>query len=106
MDKTIIGLVGAASALALANGAGPTSALAGPTPFAPAQSYAELLDPIPDAISQATTPEADAGGVLAPSVQLADYHHHYYHHHHYHHHHYHHHHYHHHHYHHHHHHHY
>ena len=83
MDKTIIGLVGAASALVLANGAGATAALAGPARLAPAQSYAELLDPIPDAISRVTAPSDDVdGGVV--TVELAQYHHHHHHHHHHH----------------------
>jgi hypothetical protein len=86
LDKTIIALVGAASALALAGSAQAGSVLAGPAPLPPAQTFAELLDPIPDAVSRLATQygkgeldDADSQG----AVQLAQY---YYHHHHHHHH--------------------
>ena len=82
MDKTIIGLISAASALALAHGVGATTAFAGPARLAPAQSYAELLDPIPDAVSRLTAPGDDVDGG-AMTVELAQYHHHHHHHHHY-----------------------
>jgi len=83
LDKTIIGLVGAASALALAGGAQSASA----SPLPPAQSFAELLDPIPDAVSRLRTQNGD-GDLSATAderpVQLAQYHHHHHHHHHHH----------------------
>ncbi len=48
MDKSVIGLLGAASALALVGGA--EAAPAGPAEaLQPARTYAELLDPIPNA---------------------------------------------------------
>jgi hypothetical protein len=81
LDKTIIGLIGAASALALTNAADAATAFAGPAPVAPAQSYAELLDPIPDAISRITAPGDDVDGG-AVTMELAQYHHHHHHHHH------------------------
>ena len=55
MDKTIIGLVGAASALALAGAAEAASVPSVPAPVPPAQTFAELLDPIPQAVSRLST---------------------------------------------------
>ena len=74
MDKTIIGLLGGASALALMGGA-----QAAPAPVGPASSFAELLDPIPNAVEllnadnqrAASDPSADEH-----PVQLAQYYHH------------------------------
>ena len=84
MDKNVIGLLGGASALALIGGAG--AAWAGPAaPLSPARTYAELLDPIPNAAER-----LKADDQRAASIELAQYyhhHHHYYHHHHHHHHH-------------------
>lgn len=84
MDNTIFGLVGAASALALAGTAGVPNASAQPAPLPPAQSYAELLDPIPNAISRLRTQRGD--GDLAEAsdespFKSAQYHHHHHHHH-------------------------
>ncbi len=82
MDKTIIGLVGAASALALAGGAQAANIPA--APMQPAQTFAELLDPIPDAVSRLSTQNGDgelSAGEERP-VQLAQYYHHHHHHHH------------------------
>jgi hypothetical protein len=93
MDKTIIGLLSGASALALIGGA---QAAPAPTGRAvqPASSFAELLDPIPDAVELLDADNqraaSDAETVERP-MKLAQYshhhHHHNYHHHHYHHHH-------------------
>lgn len=83
MDKTLAGLLGGASALALVGATQAATAPAEPSgSFKPAQCYAELLDPIPNAAellmadnltrdSNTTTDEA--------SVQLAQYHHHHHH---------------------------
>jgi hypothetical protein len=87
LDKTIIGLVGAASALVLAGGAQAANVPAAPAPVPPAQTFAELLDPIPQAISRLSSQNGD--GELSVSderpVQLAQYYQQYYHHHHHHH---------------------
>ena len=85
MDKMITGLLGAASTLTVAVGA--QAAVPAKVPAAaPAQSYSELLDPIPNA---AETLQAQADGGQAPSeerpVQLAQYYYHHHHHHHHHH---------------------
>jgi hypothetical protein len=94
MDKTIIGLLSGASALALMGGA-----QAAPVAVAPASSFAELLEPIPNAVELLNADNQRAASEAAADehpIQLAQYyhhHHHHYHHHHYHHHHYHHHHY-------------
>jgi hypothetical protein len=86
LDKTIIGLVGAASALALAS---PSSSAAAPGPLPGAQTYAELLDPIPDAVSRLKSQWGDGDlSVTAderPVVEPAQYYYHHHHHHHHHH---------------------
>jgi len=95
-----MGLLGGASALALLGG-GQASAAAPPSEanaLQPARSFAELLDPIPNAATMLRADDAralaDASGDEKPTV-LAQYnyhhhhhHHHYRHHHHHHHHHY------------------
>jgi hypothetical protein len=93
MDKTIIGLLSGASALALMGGA---QAAPAPTQSAvqPASSFAELLDPIPNAVELLNADNQRAGSDAATDerpMELAQYyhhHHHHYYHHHYHHHHY------------------
>ncbi len=81
MDKTVAGLLGGASALALIGSAGPGSA----EPVGalqPARTYAELLDPIPNAAERLRAQEQQGA-----SVELAQYyggynrHHHHHHHH-------------------------
>jgi hypothetical protein len=101
MDKSFISLLGGASALALLGG---SQASAAPTVeevnlLQPARSFAELLEPIPNAESVLRAEIERTGGDNSsqeePMVmaQYYHHHHHHYHHHHYHHHHYHHHHY-------------
>jgi hypothetical protein len=94
LDKTIISLLSGASALALLGG---SQASAAPTVdeanvLQPARSFAELLDPIPNA-GNVLRAEIERGGDAAVAKEkpmvVAQYHHH--HHHHYHHHYYHHH---------------
>jgi hypothetical protein len=97
LDKTIIGLLGGASALALLGGAQPS--VASPSDetatLQPARSFAELLDPIPNASSVLQAEDeratADASADEKPMVVAQYHHHHHHHHHHYHHHHHHHH---------------
>ena len=104
MDKTIIGLLTGASALALLGGAGEAASLPqdGANGAPAARSFSELLDPIPNAVNilSAQAEQAPDEGTAEPPMVLAQYyhhhhhhhhHHHYYHHHHHHHHHYHHH---------------
>jgi hypothetical protein len=96
MDKTIVGLIGALSGLAALDTA-QAAPIAGPnaTGLGPARSYAELLDPIPNAVAVLRAVEAaEAARVEEDAdagVQLVGYHHHhrwwYRHHHHHHHHH-------------------
>jgi hypothetical protein len=98
LDKTLIGLLGGASALALLGG---SQASAAPSVdeanlLQPAQSFAELLDPIPNAekVLRAEDARSDASAPEEKPIVMAQYHHHHHHHHHhYYHHHYHHHHY-------------
>jgi hypothetical protein len=93
MDKTIMGLLGGASALALLGG---SQASAAPTPdevrlLQPARSFAELLEPIPNAekVLRAEDERAsDTAGSEDEPMVLAQYHHHHHHYHHHHHHHY------------------
>lgn len=93
MDKTLISLLSGASALALLGGA---QASAAPTVDAsdvlqPARSFAELLDPIPNAenVLRAENDRDAAAAAEENPIVMAQYyyhhHHHYYHHHHHHH---------------------
>jgi hypothetical protein len=81
LDKKIAGLLGAAAALGTV-----TSTEAAPLPppseVLQANSYADLLTPIPNAgaVLQAMDEQEGAGSVAR--VQLAQYHHHHHHHHH------------------------
>jgi hypothetical protein len=101
MDKTIMGLLGGASAFALLGG---SQAFAAPTVdrvnlLQPARSFAELLEPIPDAEKVLRAENERSNDTVESEnkpMVVADYYHHHYHHnyhHHYHHHHHHHHHY-------------
>jgi hypothetical protein len=90
LDKTLISLLSGASALALLGG---SQACAAPTVdeanvLQPARSFAELLDPIPNA-ENVLRAEDERAGAEERSMVVAEYyhHHHHYHHHYYHHHH-------------------
>jgi hypothetical protein len=88
MDKKIVGVVGVISGLASFDGAqAATEALPNTSELPAARSYAELLDPIPNAL--ALLMAADAAQASAelvdpqaqsPNVKLAQYHHHHHHH--------------------------
>jgi hypothetical protein len=89
VDKTIMGLLGGASALALLGGQASAAAPVDETPgLAPARSFAELLDPIPNATrvlqAEVERARADASGDENPMVvaQIQHHHHHHHHHHH------------------------
>jgi hypothetical protein len=86
MDKKIAGLLGAVAALGTLNGAqaAPTPA---PSDVLQANSYADLLEPIPNAgkVLQALDEQTPAKPAEA-NVQLAQYYYHHHHHHHHHHH--------------------
>ncbi len=100
MDKTIAGVIGAITGLASLDGAAQaaTTPTPGPDALPGARSYAELLDPIPNAVALLRAADAAAArerrdetvNGLKGDVQVADHHHHhhhrYYHHHHHHHH--------------------
>lgn len=85
MDKKIAGLLGAVAAVG-ALGTAQASAAPAPTPtdVLKANSYADLLEPIPNAaaVLQALDEQAPAA---EPKVQLAQWYHHHHHHHHHHH---------------------
>lgn len=95
MDKKIVGMVGAISGLASLDSAQAATA-PGPsaTELLGARSYAELLDPIPNALAllwEVETADAAREGRVSgtdPNMRLAAHHHHHhrYHHHHHHHH--------------------
>jgi|ERR1700722_10509665 hypothetical protein len=96
MDKKIVGVIGAITGLAAMDQAAQATPTATPAPdMMNARSYAELLDPIPNAVaalraSDAAAPrETQAVGGLNGDTQVAGWHHHHhgYHHHHHHHHH-------------------
>src|SRR5579864_9029404 len=96
LDKTLISLLSGASALALL---GSAQASAAPSVgesdmLQPARSFAELLEPIPNAEKVLRAEDERSSNVAAGEeapMEMAQYHHHHHHHHHYHHHHYHHH---------------
>gem|GEM_PF-4821998 len=83
MDKKLLGMLGGASALALVSG-GPSSAATSqmePPALQPAQSFGELLDPIPNALDVLAA-EDEKPATVAPQIQLVQWHHHHHHHHH------------------------
>src|SRR5512137_1034099 len=99
MDKTIAGVIGAITGLASLDGAAQAATAPTPDALPGAQSYAELLDPIPNAVALLRAADAAAAretrgetAELNGDVQVAQYyhnhhhHHRYYHHHHHHHH--------------------
>jgi hypothetical protein len=89
MDKKLVGVVGVISGLASFDGAQAATAGVPPTSGLPAaRSYAELLDPIPNALALLVAADAAqaSAGLAAPEarnphVKLAYYHHHHHHHH-------------------------
>ena len=97
MDKKLVGVIGAVAGLAALDSAAQATPAAQPSPdLMNARSFAELLDPIPNAVaalraSDAVARAAEEQGVgeVNGNVQLAGYHHHHrrWHHHHHHHHH-------------------
>lgn len=81
MDKRIAGLLGAAAALTTVTAAQAAPAQA--TELAPAATYRDLLDPIPNALTVLKADDARLAETQAgDGVQLAQYHHHHHHHHH------------------------
>jgi len=87
LDKTLIGLVGGAT-LALVGGA--ASASASPAsgqdrPLKPARSFAELLEPVPNASATLKAMDVVRPANAEPRMQLAQYYYHHHHHHHHHH---------------------
>jgi hypothetical protein len=85
VDQKIVGIVGAVAGLAALDATqGAATAAPNPQGFSNAKSYAELLDPIPNAL--ALLRESDVAAASAPQdqkengVELAYYHHHHHHH--------------------------
>jgi hypothetical protein len=86
MDKRIAGLLGAAAALTAMTAAAQANS-AQNSELAPATSYRDLLDPIPNAVpvlkaDDARLSQRSAEEVAQVSVQLGHHHHHHHHHHH------------------------
>ena len=83
MDKKIAGLLGAVAAV---GALGPAQASAAPAPSAvlKAHSYADLLEPIPNAAKVLQALDEQAPPETEPKVQLAQWYHHHHHHHHHH----------------------
>ena len=81
MDKKIAGLLGAVAALGTLNAA---QAAPAPTPadMLQANSFADLLQPIPNAKAQLQAIDEREPALAADNVQLAQFHHHHHHHHH------------------------
>jgi hypothetical protein len=87
MDKTVIALLGGASALVMVGGAQASAAVdrvGDANRLQPARTFAELLDPIPNALGLL---EADkrTGDAAGKPIEMAQYYHHHHHHHHHHH---------------------
>lgn len=81
MDKKIAGLLGAVATLGTLNAAQATPAPA-PADVLQANSFAELLTPIPNAKAQLQAVDEREPASAAENVQLAQFHHHHHHHHH------------------------
>jgi hypothetical protein len=84
MEKKIAGLIGAVAALGTFNGAeaAPGTAPA-PTDILRVNSFADLLEPIPNAVALLQAVDESGPAVSGDEkVQLAQYHHHHHHHHH------------------------
>ena len=79
MNK-VVGLVGAISGLATLDGAQAAS-LQSPntTGLPPAQSFAELIDPIPNALAVLQAMDAEQAAAPDANVTLVQYHHHHHH---------------------------
>ncbi|UFZ01636.1 hypothetical protein LQG66_20155 [Bradyrhizobium ontarionense] len=84
MDKKIAGLLGAVAAVG-ALGTAQASAAPAPTEVLKATSYADLLEPIPNAAKVLQALDEQAQPSAEPTVQLAQFYHHHHHHHHHHH---------------------
>src|SRR5262249_31300118 len=69
MDKTIVGVIGAVTGLASLDGAAQAATAPTPDALPAARSYAELLDPIPNAV--AALQAADAAAVAREAQQPA-----------------------------------
>jgi hypothetical protein len=84
VDQKIVGIVGAVAGLAALDVTqGAATAAPNPQGFTNAKSYAELLDPIPNALALLQENDARAAqDQKASGVELAQYHHHHHHHHH------------------------
>ena len=78
MDKKLAGLLGAAAALTAVSGA-QAVAPAQSTEAAPAASYRELLDPVPNALAALMTDEAQHAKERASGETQLAYHHHHHH---------------------------
>jgi hypothetical protein len=83
MDKTVIALLSGASALVMVGGAQASAAVdavGDAKGLQPARSFAELLDPIPNASGLLRAEERTGDGVGKP-IEMAQYYHHHHHHH-------------------------
>src|SRR5580704_18788754 len=86
MDKRIVGLLGAAAALATAGSANATEVQG--TAASPAASYRDLLSPVPNALAALKADDARRASTPAEATRLAQvvigvgHHHHHHHHHH------------------------
>jgi hypothetical protein len=78
MDKRLAGLLGAAAALTAVSGA-QAGAAAQSTELAPATSYRELLDPVPNALAALLADEAQHAKARASGETQLAYHHHHHH---------------------------
>ena len=79
MEKKIAGLIGAVAAIGAASGV--ARAAPAPTDVLNANSFADLLEPVPNAVTKLQALDEQTIDSAEPGVQLAQY---YYHHHHHH----------------------
>ncbi len=80
MNKRIAALLGGVAALATCNGTSAGASAAAQAGSLNAQSYAELLDPIPNAVSSLIADDIARAQQPPAVVQLAQFHHHHHHH--------------------------
>ena len=73
MDKTTLGIMGAITSLAVAGAVSATATPAAAEPVSQAQSYAELLDPMPNAVERLAlvNSQAERDGARLIEVQYA-----------------------------------
>jgi hypothetical protein len=86
MEKKIAGLIGAVAAIGAATGVAQAAPAPAATDVLNANSFADLLEPVPNAATKLQALDEQTTDSAEPGVQLAQYYYHHHHHHHHHHH--------------------